>query len=562
MRKGKFLLVMRQPRKLVRGRAGILVLGALAVALVLATVPFVLAKAFSISPTLTEGITLREAYDLAANATRAWQNDAVLYSLNSVEDEEPFMAAAAAKGLVLGDQGRRASWNVDFFSPGTGMHYNVLLRDGKIFRTRPFDNPPPEFFLDVTNLAFDSPAALRIAQDCELKPGSGRWALTGYHFSLSTAPNNDEQTVLVVRGADQDGHSAQVHVNGATGQVLARLHEVFSGGNLFRLTRIKGVQLQLNGPTLQSGVCTLALPPDYDRTPRVYAGTIGNAIWSEDGGASWSNGGTGISPGAAVFSLAFSPSFADDRTLFAGTSDGRLFRSMDAGLTWQAADLELYSDGWPIYAIVLSPSYAQDHSLYVGTYGNGLYMSTDGGETWTAANEGLTNPRIRALALVEDNQGHSILFAGTDKGLFASMNGARSWERRWINELETTSVSAHVNTIIADLSSATVPTIYIGLASHGVYRSTDGGEKWFRLGVSPRATGGEWTVGTLAISPRDPQVLYSGAARSGLCISSDGGMEWWIPISIPQSVDELVVLPDRQETALVVDELRLQQESY
>ena len=304
----------------------------------------------------------------------------------------------------------------------------------------------------------------------------------------------------------------------------------------------------------------MALPPGYDRTPRVYAGTIGNVIWSEDGGASWSDGGTGISPGAAVFSLAFSPSFVDDRMFFAGASDGHLVRSTDAGLTWHAVDFDLCSAGWPIYAIVLSPSYVQDHCLYVGTYGNGLYMSTDGAETWTAANEGLTNTRIRTLAFVEDNQGHPILLAGTDKGLFASINGARSWQRRWINELETASVSAHVNTIIADLSSATVPTTYIGLASHGVYRSTDGEVTWFRVGVSPPATGGEWTVGTLALSPRDPQVLYSGAPRSGF-FTSNGGMEW-IPISIPQSVGGLVILPDQQETMLVTDELRLQEEPY
>jgi len=213
---------MWQPRKLVRGRAGILVLGALVVALVLATVPFVLAKALSISPTLTEGIILREAYDLAANAARAWQNDAVLYFLNSVEDGEPF--TAAARSMVLGDQGRRTSWSVDFFSPGTGKHYNVLLRDGRIFQTRPFDNPPPESFLNVTELSLDSPAILRIAQDHELEPGAGRWALTGYHFSLSPSPNNSEQTVLVVRGADQDGHSASPRewCHGASTSALAR----------------------------------------------------------------------------------------------------------------------------------------------------------------------------------------------------------------------------------------------------------------------------------------------------------------------------------------------------
>ena len=102
-------------------------------ALVLTAISSVLAKsppkAFSISPTLPEGVTLQEAYALAANAARAWQNDAVLYTLNSIEDEEPSIAAAAAEGMVLGDQGRRASWNVDF-SPGTGKHYNVLFRGG------------------------------------------------------------------------------------------------------------------------------------------------------------------------------------------------------------------------------------------------------------------------------------------------------------------------------------------------------------------------------------------------------------------------------------------------
>jgi photosystem II stability/assembly factor-like uncharacterized protein len=540
---------MRQPRKLLRGRIGILVLGALAVALVLATVPFVLAKAFSISPTLTEGITLREAYDLAANAARAWQNDAVLYSLNSIEDEEPFMAAAAAKGMVLGDRGRRASWNVDFFSPGTGKHYNVLLRDGKIFRTRPFDNPPPESFLDVTNLAFDSPAALRIAQDHELKPGSGRWALAGYHFSLATTTEGD--VILGVRGTDAEGRPAAVGVNASTGELLDRRHRVIKDGGVFRQLGANQPWIRLRDPALEGGIDVLALPPDFAKNPRIYASTTGGVIWSDDAGDTWPVSTLGLPPVESVTALVLSPAFAQDQTLFAGTDGGRLFKSTDGGRVWQSVRGGFESDGWPIYAIALSPTYVQDQTLYVGTYGNGLWRSTDGGHTWTAANSGLTNQRIRSLTYIRQEDAMPVLYTGTDKGLFTLTDGAKNWQRLEIDGI----ADPHVNTIVAVPAETESPTIYVGLATEGIYKSTDNGNTWVSLAKSPQAVGG--TVMALAVSPQDPQKLYKGARRTGFAISDDGGENWLAtPLGVEspqyfQNVLAIVALPGAQEIVIV-----------
>jgi hypothetical protein len=47
-------------------------------------------------------------------------------------------------------------------------------------------------------------------------------------------------------------------------------------------------------------------------------------------------------------------------------------------------------------------------NLFAATFNSGVFLSTNKGESWTAVNEGLTNLRVRALAVA-----HGKLIAGT-----------------------------------------------------------------------------------------------------------------------------------------------------
>jgi len=63
--------------------------------------------------------------------------------------------------------------------------------------------------------------------------------------------------------------------------------------------------------------------------------------------------------------------------------------------------------------------------------------------------------------------------------------------------------------------------IYAG-TQDGPYRSTDGGDRWERLGFPDRNT----VIWTLAIHPTRPNVVYAGAAPVALYSSEDGGDNW------------------------------------
>ena len=85
--------------------------------------------------------------------------------------------------------------------------------------------------------------------------------------------------------------------------------------------------------------------------------------------------------------VAISPNFAQDHTVLAATGGLTLklgvmllFKTTDGGVNWTVASGLL--DNNPIYSIVFSPNYAQDQTVYVAG-GGGLFVSTDGANTWT-----------------------------------------------------------------------------------------------------------------------------------------------------------------------------------
>ncbi|HID64568.1 MAG TPA: exo-alpha-sialidase [Anaerolineae bacterium] len=83
--------------------------------------------------------------------------------------------------------------------------------------------------------------------------------------------------------------------------------------------------------------------------------------------------------------LTVSPNYGDDQTLFARLDEG-LIKSTDGGRTWWPVNigLPLKDDGNPpsVLSLAISPDYASDGTLFVGLVDHGVYRSVDGGESW------------------------------------------------------------------------------------------------------------------------------------------------------------------------------------
>src|ERR1700720_1748817 len=96
------------------------------------------------------------------------------------------------------------------------------------------------------------------------------------------------------------------------------------------------------------------------------------------------------------------PSLNDPDTIYAGVEDAALFRSTDAGQTWQElAGLRGHGSGprWQpgagglcLHPIVLDPSNA--NRMYIAISAAGAFRSDDAGKTWLPINQGLRSQYI------------------------------------------------------------------------------------------------------------------------------------------------------------------------
>ena len=229
-----------------------------------------------------------------------------------------------------------------------------------------------------------------------------------------------------------------------------------------------------------------------------------------------------------------------------GASGGGLWRTDDGGTTWDNISDGHFQSG-SVGAIAVAE--AAPSVVYVGMgegpirgvaspYGDGVYRSDDGGRTWHHL--GLERARQIGRIVVDPRDPMRVYVAAQgdrwrdtpERGVYRSNDGGQSWQRvLFVDE----------RTGASDLSiDARDPSVlYAGMWSHrrrpwfvesggeagGVYRSTDGGDTWTRLGGGLPEFAGKVGV---ACSPASPERVYAlvEAEEGGLFRSDDAGDTW------------------------------------
>jgi photosystem II stability/assembly factor-like uncharacterized protein len=248
---------------------------------------------------------------------------------------------------------------------------------------------------------------------------------------------------------------------------------------------------------------SLAVDPANPST--LYAGTFeGEVFKSIDGSATWSVINTSLT--TAINALAIDPT--TPTTLYAAAFGGVL-KTIDEGATWSVINTGLTN----IYVQALAIDPKNPSTLYAGTWSGGLFKSTNGGASWSAINAGLTAADIRAVAI--DPQTHSTLYVGTYGGMFKSTNAGASW-----NAINAGLTAADIRAVAID--PQTPSTLYAGTFSSGIFRSTNGGASWTAANTGLTST----SIEALAINPTTPSTLYAGTLAGGIFKSTNGGAGW------------------------------------
>jgi photosystem II stability/assembly factor-like uncharacterized protein len=235
---------------------------------------------------------------------------------------------------------------------------------------------------------------------------------------------------------------------------------------------------------------------------------------------------------------------------YMGVNNGGVWKTTDYGRTWQP----IFDDQptGSVGDVVVAPS--NPNVLYVASgeglqrpdlsVGDGIYKTTDGGKTWI--NTGLREAQqIGGLAIdpTDENRVFAAVLghpygANTERGIFRTLNGGKTWERVYYVDENTGAIQVVIDPknpqiIYADMWAGRQGPWENGAfdgAESGLIKSTDGGKTWKKLSNGlPTAAQGLSRIG-FCVAPSNPNRLYATVEAppqyGGIYRSDDGGENW------------------------------------
>lgn len=235
---------------------------------------------------------------------------------------------------------------------------------------------------------------------------------------------------------------------------------------------------------------------------------------------------------------------------FIGVNNGGVWKTTDAGRTWQP----IFDDQptGSIGDIAVAPS--DPNVIYVGSgeglqrpdlsTGDGMYRSSDGGKTWVHL--GLREGQQIASISVDPKDANRLFVAvlghpygpNPERGVYRSTNGGRTFEQVLYRDENTGAMQVEIDprnprTVYADMWAGRQGPWENGAwqgKESGLFKSTDGGSTWKKLTKGlPTIEQGLGRIG-FGISLSDPKRLYATVDANprfaGVYSSSDGGESW------------------------------------
>lgn len=181
-------------------------------------------------------------------------------------------------------------------------------------------------------------------------------------------------------------------------------------------------------------------------------------------------------------------------------------------------------DGWRRTIVALQAAFEKSRPRFSEAENNPL-------PDWTLQGPGNVAGRVNTLA-IHPNDDNVVLAGFSAGGIFKTTDGGITW--RPVADDHPELAIGHIvysphdpNIVYAGTGDPNIPAYVFN--GHGIYRSTDGGEKWHYLGL-----GDEGIVSKIQIHPTNPNVLYAAVMgnpyvrtnKRGVYKSTDGGQTW------------------------------------
>ena len=215
----------------------------------------------------------------------------------------------------------------------------------------------------------------------------------------------------------------------------------------------------------------------------------------------------------------------------ARAADGEADSSAERLLSWEATG----PLGGDVRSLVIDPQ--DPRRLYFGTIDGQIYASADAGETWSRVG-GFNRPGLLIDHIIVDPRDSKVMYVGAHRhkepgGFFKTTDGGATW--RESEQLKGEALHSLTQ-------SAKNPDLLFAGSNRGVWRSADAGDRWEMLDTS--TTPGLINIESLAVDPRDPNVVYAGTWYLPYK-TTDGGRTW--------SITKAGVIDDSDIFAIEID---------
>ncbi|MGB7200769.1 MAG: YCF48-related protein [Pyrinomonadaceae bacterium] len=281
-----------------------------------------------------------------------------------------------------------------------------------------------------------------------------------------------------------------------------------------------------------------------DEPNRVFIGTNNYGVMvSNDGGRNFTQTNGNFT---SRFTYSVTPDVQQSNRLYAATHNtatggGFFFISNDGGSSWtQARNLDIGR----VRVFVVRQDTANPNKMYLGT-NVGIFSSVDRGNSWTpSAAIRVVKPPVKKTAPVKrvkrtaaaaprnapapapapaiTNKVQVIellagggLLAGTDKGIYRTLDPARGWEKLSFG------AGLNENIFALHVSPQRPETIWAGTATSGVLVSHDNGKTWAKTNGAVDNI----PVSSIESDPKRPDYIYVGTVQT-FYLSRDNGQTW------------------------------------